>query len=74
MRGKKVKVECENRECKTIFEARVADRKRGWGRYCSKSCKTVQQEAILKAQYKIAGISRRQCIKENRKQQCLLTY
>lgn len=24
--------------------ARVADRKRGWGRFCSKSCKAIKQE------------------------------
>ena len=28
---------CKN--CKCGFEARLADRKRGWGKYCSKSCK-----------------------------------
>lgn len=42
MRGKKVEVKCER--CKTPFLARVADRKRGWGRFCSKSCKAVRQE------------------------------
>ena len=26
--------------------ARVADRKRGWGKFCSKSCKAVKQESI----------------------------
>lgn len=34
-------------KCKTCgapFEARVADRKRGWARYCSKSCKAIKQE------------------------------
>ena len=41
-RGKKVEVKCE--QCKTPFMARVADRKRGWGRFCSKSCKAVKQE------------------------------
>lgn len=29
--------------CKQPFVARVADRKRGWGRYCSKSCKAIKQ-------------------------------
>lgn len=38
----KVKVKCKN--CKCEFEARVADRKRGWGRFCSKSCKAIRQE------------------------------
>lgn len=33
-------------KCKTCgdpFEARVADRKRGWALYCSKSCKAIEQ-------------------------------
>lgn len=37
-----VQVNCEG--CKASFSARVADRKRGWGRFCSKSCKAVKQE------------------------------
>jgi transposase-like protein len=30
--------------CKQPFIARTADRKRGWARYCSKSCKASRQE------------------------------
>ena len=30
--------------CNALFTARVADRKRGWARYCSKSCKAIKQE------------------------------
>lgn len=30
--------------CGGLFLARVADRKRGWARFCSKSCKAVKQE------------------------------
>lgn len=33
-------------KCKTCsgpFTARLADRKRGWARYCSKSCKAITQ-------------------------------
>lgn len=41
-RGAKVTVKCKC--CGAPFEARVADRKRGWGLYCSKSCKAVKQE------------------------------
>lgn len=41
-RGRKVEVKCER--CKTSFMARVADRKRGWGKFCSKSCKAIKQE------------------------------
>lgn len=32
----KVSVDCKF--CGDVFEARVADRKRGWGEFCSKSC------------------------------------
>jgi endogenous inhibitor of DNA gyrase (YacG/DUF329 family) len=32
------------RTCGKPFEARVADRKRGWARFCSKSCKAIKQE------------------------------
>ena len=37
----KVVVECKT--CRMPFTARVADRKRGWGQYCSKSCKAIKQ-------------------------------
>jgi hypothetical protein len=30
--------------CKQDFVARTADRKRGWARFCSKSCKAIRQE------------------------------
>ena len=30
--------------CKDPFTARTADRKRGWARFCSKSCKAKKQE------------------------------
>ena len=43
-RGSKVTVSCANKSCRTEFEARIADRKRGWARYCSKSCKAIAQE------------------------------
>lgn len=41
-RGAKVIVKCAH--CKQEFEARVADRQRGWAEFCSKSCKAVKQE------------------------------
>ena len=44
VRGATVRVTCENKLCKINFEARVADRKRGWGKFCSKSCKAKRQE------------------------------
>lgn len=40
-RGKKVRVNCAR--CGDPFMARVADRKRGWGKFCSKSCKAIRQ-------------------------------
>jgi endogenous inhibitor of DNA gyrase (YacG/DUF329 family) len=30
--------------CSATFEARIADRNRGWGKYCSKRCKAIKQE------------------------------
>lgn len=29
--------------CRNEFQAREADRKRGWARFCSKSCKAIRQ-------------------------------
>ena len=37
------KVECICKECNGKFIARVADRKRGWAKFCSKSCKAIKQ-------------------------------
>lgn len=37
-----VKVKCARCHCE--FMARLADRKRGWGKFCSKSCKAIKQE------------------------------
>lgn len=44
MRGATVRVKCERKACRAEFTARVADRKRGWARFCSKSCKAIKQE------------------------------
>lgn len=41
-RGALVEVKCKC--CKEPFMARVADRKRGWGKFCSKSCKATHQD------------------------------
>ena len=35
--------QCQN--CKNPFEAREADRARGWARFCGKSCKAKKQES-----------------------------
>ena len=40
-----VQVKCARKGCTQIFDARVADRKRGWGKFCSKSCKAKEQES-----------------------------
>lgn len=34
---------CTNTSCGGLFQARVADRKRGWAKFCSKSCKATDQ-------------------------------
>ncbi len=39
--GVKVDVNCKN--CGKHFEARKADVQRGWGKFCSKSCKASKQ-------------------------------
>ena len=41
-RGSMVEVKCKS--CKQPFMARTADVKRGWGKFCSKSCKAKEQE------------------------------
>lgn len=41
-RGAKQQVKCKC--CRQPFMARVADVKRGWGKFCSKSCKASWQE------------------------------
>lgn len=42
VRGATVNVKCKC--CPTMFDARVADRKRGWGLFCNKSCKAFWQK------------------------------
>lgn len=39
-----VKVICTNKRCSNEFEAKQSDINRGWGKFCSKSCKAVKQE------------------------------
>ena len=31
------------KRCKEEFQAREADRRRGWARFCSKRCKAIKQ-------------------------------
>lgn len=35
---------CKNSSCQKLFQARTADVKRGWAKFCSKSCKAIEQE------------------------------
>lgn len=42
---------CKWRGCRAKFTARSADVKRGWGNFCSKSCKANEQESRT-GQYK----------------------
>ena len=42
--AKMVTVCCANKKCGKEFQARSADIARGWGKFCSKSCKAVVQE------------------------------
>lgn len=44
-------VKCHNKKCGREFQARTADVNRGWGKFCSKSCKAVKQ-------FKDTGVSR----------------
>ena len=39
-----IECKCANKSCGAKFMARAADRARGWGKFCSKSCKAVKQE------------------------------
>lgn len=39
-----VEVKCANKQCRKAFKARAADIARGWGKFCSKSCKAINQE------------------------------
>ena len=40
-----VDCKCANKKCGMPFKARSADVKRGWGKFCSKSCKAAEQES-----------------------------
>ena len=41
-RGRRVARKCEG--CGVVFHPRVADVRRGWGRFHSKRCKAIKQE------------------------------
>lgn len=43
--AKMIDVKCQANQCGKMFAVRVADRARGWGRFCSKRCKAIEQEA-----------------------------
>lgn len=42
-RHKKVMSICLNKTCRVEFEVNLSDAKRGWGKFCSKSCKAIKQ-------------------------------
>lgn len=44
---------CEN--CRDTMRVRSADVKRGWGRFCSKSCKAQKQTRIRRREYPPMG-------------------
>lgn len=46
------KVEVKCKQCQEPFMARVADSKRGWGKFCSKSCKAKKQTNSKANHYK----------------------
>lgn len=48
VRGVQVTIICENKNCNNERMARVADIKRGTGRFCSKSCSSKHREEIKK--------------------------
>jgi len=50
MRGAKAKYNCQH--CHKLFSARVADRERGWAKFCTKRCKAKDQEQV-KAMMKV---------------------
>lgn len=60
MRGTKVLRHCAR--CKNPFMAREADVKRGWAKFCSKSCKAIKQEQRTGqfGNYRNSGVSREQ--------------
>ena len=45
-----VQVTCGNTKCKKPFKARAADVARGWGKFCSKSCKATKQGRLPMSQ------------------------
>lgn len=46
-----IEITCANKKCGDKKMVRAADVKRGWGKFCSKSCKAAKQEART-GQYK----------------------
>ncbi len=65
---KMVIVVCKNLRCQKSFSVRVADRKRGWGKYCSKSCKaSVQNRGRGSSNnWRNSGVSRREYLEHAR--------
>jgi uncharacterized Zn-finger protein len=49
-----IKVKCEY--CGKEFTARIADRQRGWARFCSKQCKAKKQAQKHPKQYRLKSL------------------
>lgn len=49
--GRCITARCANPDCSRILRPRLSDRKRGWGKYCTKSCKAIDNpvEFVKKA-------------------------
>lgn len=50
IRGKTSTYSCKH--CGCNFQARIADRKRGWAKFCSKSCKASHQDVKQHGHYR----------------------
>lgn len=59
---------CSNNSCKKEFEARTADVKRGWAKFCCKSCKAIVRKNEL------GNIGNLSAIWKMKKDWSLLTY
>jgi hypothetical protein len=45
--GRRVTARCSNPCCDNLVRPRLSDRKRGWGMYCSKSCKAIANPTVI---------------------------
>ena len=57
-RGKTTYVICGYAHCNLPIKVRVSDLKRGWGKYCDKSCKASEQNRRVSMQLCVCGHER----------------